>query len=440
MSAPDRATVKSDKIRTSNLSQRLQVANLRCANASESAHSYLQPLCSAFFLFVLLLVCGCNKHNGTEGPPGNARGAGGPMPVVAGVVEKKDVPIFLDGLGTVQAFNTVTVRSRVDGQVQNLGFTDGQDVRAGDLLVQLDPAPFQAQVSQAQGKKAQDEAQLTVAKITLARDLELLNSKILSQQEYDTQKAQVQQLDAAVQSDQAAIESAQVQLAYTKITSPIEGRTGIRMVDIGNIVRANDTTGVVVITQLKPISVLFTLPEFTLRQIQEQLTTGEKLETYVMDRSNNVVISKGELSVIDNQIDTSTGTIRLKASFANEDLKLWPGQFVNVRLRVDILKDGIVVPASVVQRGPDGTFAFVIDGDLKAEIRPIKVSQIQQNQALIAEGLNPGERVVVDGQYKLQSGSKVKLPEGGTNTTSATSAREHQKGQKKGGGAGKGPS
>lgn len=344
------------------------------------------------------------------GPGGRPAPGSAPIPVVPGIVTKQDVPIYLDGLGTVQAFNTVTVRSRVDGQVQRIAFVEGQEVKAGDLLAKIDPAPFQAQLDQNLAKKAQDEAQLSVARLTLQRDADLLAGKILAQQDYDTQKALVDQLAATVQGDQAAIDNARVQLAYTTITSPLAGRTGIRQVDQGNIVHASDSNGLVVITQLKPISVVFTLPEQNLGQIQQHLTAGEILAALAVDRDGKTTLGEGQLAVIDNQIDTSTGTIRLKAVFPNADLKLWPGQFVNVRLRLEIRTGCSVVPASVVQRGPEGTFAFVISNEV-AVVRPIKVApQIEGGMALVNEGLLPGERVVVDGQYKLQPGARVKLP------------------------------
>jgi multidrug efflux system membrane fusion protein len=333
-----------------------------------------------------------------------------PVPVVPGVVEQKDVPVFLDGLGTVQAFNTVTVHSRVDGQVMKIAFVEGQEVHAGDVLAQIDPAPFKAQLDQNVAKKAQDEAQSAIARLTLERDKELLNSKILAQQDYDTQKAMVDQLEATVRGDQALIDNARIQLGYTTITAPIEGRTGIRMIDQGNIVHATDSNGLVVITQLRPISISFTLPEQNLQQIQQHLPSAGSLTALAMDRENRATLSQGKIAVIDNQIDTTTGTIRLKATFANDDLKLWPGQFVNVRVLLET-RHGPVVPASVVQHGPNGDFAFVIAPDLTAQVRRIKVAQIDSGQALIEEGLAAGDRVVVDGQYKLQDGSKVKLPE-----------------------------
>jgi membrane fusion protein, multidrug efflux system len=371
------------------------------------------------FLFLLvaaaITVVAIRRHGAGQaekaGSISKRGGMGGfPVPIVPGKVELKDVPIYLDGLGTVQAFNTVTVHSRVDGQINKIAFTEGQDVHTGDLLAQIDPTPFQAQLDQSTAKKAQDEAQLAIARLTLTRDKELLASKILPQQDYDTQQATVDQLEATVRGDQAAIENAKVQLGYATITSPIDGRIGLRMIDQGNIVRANDTGGLVVITQLRPISVTFTLPEQNLQLIQQHNTQSGTLKTLALDRDNRSTLSEGKLAVIDNQIDITTGTIRLKAVFANEDLKLWPGQFVNVRLLLETRR-GSVVPASVIQRGPDGDFAFVIDSELKAQVRPIKVAQVDRGQALVEEGLKPGELIVVDGQYKLQPGSKVKLPE-----------------------------
>ena len=331
------------------------------------------------------------------------------MPIVAGVVSREDVPIFLDGLGTVRAFNTVTVRARVDGQVQKIAFAEGQAVRKGDVIAQIDPAPFQARLDQSLARKAEDEARLEIARITLKRDGELLDGKILSQQDFDTQQALVKQLEATVKGDQATVDDAKVQLEYTRITSPIDGRTGMRMVDEGNLVRANDSNGIVVITQLHPISVVFSLPEQSLGQIQERLATGAQLEVLSLDRDNTNVLGRGTLAVLDNQIDTSTGTLRLKATFPNDDLRLWPGQFINARLLLDTRKDGVVVPAQVVQHGPDGTYAYIIDADMTARVQPIKVALVQEGKALIDYGLQPGERVVVDGQYKLEPGSKVQI-------------------------------
>lgn len=337
----------------------------------------------------------------------NRGGGMGPVPVVAGKVTQKNVPIYLDGLGTVQAFNTVTVHVRVDGQLQKIVFSEGQEVHEGDLLAQIDPAPFQTQVEQAEAKKAQDEAQLANARADLKRNSDLLTQQIVSQQVFDTAQALVAQMAAAVKSDEAAISSAKVQLGYTKVVSPINGRTGIRLVDQGNIVHANDPNGLVVITQMKPISVVFTLPEQTLTSIQREIGRRQ-LAVLAMDRDNTTTLGEGALAVVDNQIDTSTGTVKLKGTFPNSDLKLWPGQFVNARLLLTTRTNGLVVPTSVIQRGPDGAYAFVIKQDQSVQIRPIKIGQIEAGEALIEEGLKAGERVVVDGQYKLQNGSKVK--------------------------------
>ncbi|MEY2427787.1 MAG: rane fusion protein multidrug efflux system [Verrucomicrobiota bacterium] len=367
-------------------------------------------VCVLLAIGALLGFRGCSAASAKK--KAAAAAAKGPPPVPVGVetVKQKDVPIYLDGLGTVQAFNTVTIRSRVDGQLDKVAFVEGQDVKIGDLLARIDPKPFETQVAQAEGKKAQDEAQLVNAKIQLKRDAELLFQKILAQQDYDTQKASADQFEAAVKSDQAAIDSAKVQLAYTTITSPLDGRTGVRQVDQGNIVHATDSNGLVVITQLRPISVAFTLPEQTLADIQKQMAQGE-LKVVAVDRDNSTVLDEGKLAVVDNEIDTTTGTIRLKASFPNANLKLWPGQFVNPRLLLTT-RQGVVVPESVIQRGPEGSYAFLIQGEqtnLTVKVQPIKVGPIEAGDALIEEGLQAGQRVVVDGQYRLQSGSRVKV-------------------------------
>ena len=338
-----------------------------------------------------------------------------PVPVVAGTVAQKDVPIYLGGIGTVQAFNTVTIHARVDGQVQKIGFTEGQDVHAGDLLAQIDPDPFRTALEQTVAKKGQDEAQLANARVDLKRYADLLANEGVTQQQYDTQKSLVDQLVATVNADQATIESAKVQLAYTTIVSPIDGRTGIRQVDAGNIVHANDNNGLVVITQLKPISVVFILPEQTLGSIQGQMrVAGADLPVLAVSQDNTTVLGEGKVAVIDNQIDPNSATIKIKATFPNTDLRLWPGQFVNARLLLNVRKDSAVVPDSVLQRGPEGAFAFVIKDDQTVEVRPVKVApqsgaQVGQGETVIETGLRPGERVVVDGQYKLQQGSRVKM-------------------------------
>lgn len=413
----------------------------RPSPTSPSAPPHRRGFPWATIILVLAIVVGVvfyfnHRKQGAAGEKGGPAGAGArgnfPVPVIIGTAVEKNMPIYLDGLGTVQAYNTVTVRTRVDGQLQKLAFTEGQDVRSGDLLAQIDPAPFQTQLEQATAKKAQDEAQLQLAKVELKRNEDLLKSKIVSQETYDTSKATVQQFEAAVLADQAAIDNAKVQLDYTTVRAPIEGRTGLRQVDQGNIIHATDTNGIVVLTQMKPISMIFTLPEQSLQDIKQHLSS-EPLKVLAMDRDNKNVLEEGALAVVDNQIDVATGTIRLKANFANEKVQLWPGQFTNARLLLTTRTNAVVVPASVVQRGPEGSYAFIVKPDMSVEMRPVKVGPIEQDQAIIEEGLKPGEKIVVDGQFKLQPGSKVKPAEAGGGSTNAPAADNvHKQGGKPG--------
>jgi multidrug efflux system membrane fusion protein len=344
---------------------------------------------------------------GPSGRRGSSMAGSGPVPVIAEKVAQKDIPIYLDGLGTVQAFNTVAVHTRIDGQLDKVLFFEGQDVKTGDLLAMVDQRPYQAALDQAIAKKAQDEAQLANAKVTLARNTDLLSKKVIDQQDFDTSKYQTDQFQAAVQADQASIESARTNLDYTQIKSPIDGRVGVRLIDVGNIVHAADANGIVVITQLQPISVLFTLPEENLPSILNAGGTNGGLKVAALDRGNTNILDDGTLAVVDNQIDQTTGTVKLKATFPNADLKLWPGKFVNARLVLSVAKDATVIPSSVVQRGPQGTYAYVIRSDKTVEMRPITVGQTEGNLALVEDGLKPGEEVVVDGQYKLQPGARV---------------------------------
>ncbi|WP_448207739.1 efflux RND transporter periplasmic adaptor subunit [Azospirillum sp. sgz302134] len=345
-------------------------------------------------------------------PAGGRRGGGNAVPVVAGTAGREDVPIWLDGIGTVQAFNSVVVRVRVDGELQQVAFTEGQTVKAGDVLARIDPRPLQAQLAQAEAKKAQDEAQLANARRDLDRNLNL--REYASKQQVDTQRAQVAQFEAQVRADQAAIETVQVQLNYTTITAPIGGRIGIRGVDQGNMLRAGDSNGLVTITQVQPIAVLFTLPEQDLPAVLNAQAAGA-VKVVALDRAGRAPLGEGTLSVVDNQIDPGTATVKLKATFPNDPQKLWPGQFVNVRLLAATRKDGTVVPATVVQRGPQGTYAYMIKEDQTVEQRPIKVARTEGGKALIDEGLKPGDRVVVDGQYRLQPGSRVNASEAAPN-------------------------
>jgi multidrug efflux system membrane fusion protein len=338
-----------------------------------------------------------------EGPPPATPG----VPVVSGTVKAEDVQILKTGIGTVQAFNAVTVHVRVDGQLDKVAFTEGQEVKAGDVLAQIDPRPFQAALAQAVATKAKDDALLANARRDLTRDEGLIGKQFVSQQTLDTQRALVDQSVAQVAIDQATIDNAKVNLAYTTITSPLDGLTGIRLVDQGNIVHATDTTGLVVITQTHPISLIFTLPENLLDSINQARAGGQKLTVYAYSSDDTIKLGEGKLALIDNQIDQTTGTIKLKATFDNPDNALWPGEFVTAHLLLATRKGGLTVPTQSVQRGPNGTFVWVIKPDSTAEMREVKVGQINGNTALVDKGLTAGESIVVDGQYKVKIGIKV---------------------------------
>ncbi len=331
-----------------------------------------------------------------------------PIPVVAAMTRAQDVPVYVTGIGAVQAFNTVTVKVRVDGELQKVSFTEGQDVKAGDVLAQIDPRPFAASLAQAQAAKAKDMAQLNNAKMDLERYKTLVAKNAASQQTLDTQTAQVAQYEAAVQGDQAAIDSAEVQLGYTTIKAPISGRTGVRLVDQGNIVRATDTTGVVVITQVKPISVIFAMPQDRLDELVAAMAHGP-VAVLAFKRDGTTQLGTGKVELIDNQIDSSTGTLRVKATFPNDDLKLWPGAFVNVQVQVRMLTAAVTLPAQVVQRGADGLFVYVIKPDDTVEKRTVTLGPTTAGTSVIASGLKLDERVVVDGQLRLTPGAKVSV-------------------------------
>ena len=328
------------------------------------------------------------------------------IPVTTTLVQRQDVPIFLSGIGTVRAFNIVTVKTRVDGHLESIAFVEGQEVAEGDLLAQIDPRPFRAQLAQAQAAKASNEAKLANARLDYQRSSTLATRDYATKQTVDTQRALVAQLEAAVQGDQAAIDNADVQLGYTTIVSPISGRTGMRLVDRGNIVRSTDANGLVVITQLQPISVVFSLPQDVLFEVTREMSAGPlKVLAYNWDSSTR--LAEGALTLIDNQVDAATGTIRLKATFDNKDNALWPGQFVHARLLLRTRQDVVTVPTQVVQRGPRGPFAFVVKADQSVEQRSIKVSYSREGISIIDEGLAVGDQVVLDGQYKLRAGTRV---------------------------------
>jgi multidrug efflux system membrane fusion protein len=322
-------------------------------------------------------------------------------------VKRADVPVYLEGLGTIQAFNTVTVTARVDGELQKLSFEEGQMVKKGELLAQIDPRPFQAALAQAQAAKAKDEAQLQSAQADLERYLTLAPENLASKQTLDAQRAMVAGLEAQIKGDQANIDNAQTQLHYTTITSPIEGRTGIRRVDVGNNVRATDTNGIVVVTQLQPISLIFTLPEDALGAITGALSAG-RVQVTALSRDGTTELDRGTVSLVDNQIDQSTGTIRVKAVFPNAQDRLWPGQYVDARVLVRTDRGALTIPSAAVQRGPDGMFAYVVKADRTVEARPLKVGEESGSVYVIQEGLRDGERVVTSNQYRLQPGAHVK--------------------------------
>jgi membrane fusion protein, multidrug efflux system len=337
---------------------------------------------------------------------GRFGGDTGPVPVLVANATRADVPVYLDGVGTTKALNTVTVRSQVDGKLIEVDFKEGQDVARGDVLARIDPTTFKAALTQAVAKKAQDQALLTNAKNDLARYEQLAATNAINRQQADTQRSLVAQYTAQVDADQGAIESAQATLAYTTIQSPIDGRTGIRQVDEGNIIHASDTTGIVVLTQLKPISVFFNLPQQDIPQVNAGMGKGP-LSVDAQQSDNDAVIDHGMLRVVDNQVDSSTGTVKLKAEFPNANLQLWPGQFVNVRLLIDTLKQAVVIPTGAVQRGPNGTFVYVVKDDNTASIRQITVQKQDEAQTVISKGLEPPERVVTTGFARLTDNAKV---------------------------------
>ena len=339
--------------------------------------------------------------------------ASGPVPVLVAPVTRANVPVYIDAVGTTKALNMVTVRPQVDGKLNSVNFKEGQDVKKGDVLARIDPTIYKAQLDQALAKKAQDEAQLANAKNDLARYIKLAATNAINKQQADTQRALVAQYAAQIQADEGAIENAQATLGYTTITAPISGRTGIRMVDEGNIVHASDaSSAIVVITQLKPITVVFNLPQQQLDRVNSAFEKGP-LEVDALRPANNSVIEQGTLKVIDNQVDSSTGTVKLKAEFANPNLQLWPGQFVNVRLKIDTLKNVVVIPTGAVQRGPDGTFVYVVKPDHTASMRKIVVEKQDEMQTVIKSGLMPPERVITTGFARLTDGAKVTFGQNG---------------------------
>ena len=379
---------------------------------------------SRWWVWLLLLVIvaggywyyrGRNSQADAAAAGGKGPGGGGAMgapgsfvvPVVVATATKGDLPVFLNGLGNVTAFNTVTVRSRVDGQIVKINFVEGQNVTAGQALVEIDPRPFQVQLEQAEGQLTKDQAQLKDVQVDYERFKLLFKEGVIPKQQLDTQQAQVGTFEGAIKADNATIDNAKLQITYSHITAPISGRVGLRLVDMGNMVHATDTNGLLVITQLQPIATLFSLPQDQLPQVMARMKKGAPISVEAYDRDNTTKLATGKLLTIDNQIDTTTGTYKLKAVFDNAKNELFPNQFVNVHLLVDTKKNVVLVPTTAILRGPQGTYVFAVGLDNKVKIHIVSLAEANGNITGISSGLNPGDVVVTDGQDKLQEGSKV---------------------------------
>jgi membrane fusion protein, multidrug efflux system len=362
---------------------------------------------------VAALIWSYSRHGAQAA---NTHAAPTAVPVDAATVERSDVPGYLEGLGTVQAFYTVKVTARVDGQLDTVAFTEGETLKKGQLLAQIDPRPFKAALDQALAQRAKDDAQLANAQRDMDRYMLLAPQDLASKQTVDTQRATLSQAQAQLKGDDATIENARTQLSYTTITAPINGRTGIRQVDPGNIVHAADTGGIVVMTQIQPISVMFTLPEDEVPKMTEALSHGTP-SVVALARDDGTVLDSGTVALLDNQIDQTTGTIRVKATFPNTHQLLWPGEFVTARVLVNVHKQALTIPAAALQRGPDGMFAYVVQSDSTVGVRPLKVTLLDENTVIVDSGLNAGERVVTTNVYRLEPGTTVRI-------NSATAARK----------------
>jgi len=388
-----------------------------------------------WFLIIMVLVGGGyfyykSSDSGESKAAPAPRGRGfslGPVSVAVAPAIKENVPYYLSGLGSVTPFNTVTVKSRVDGQLQKVHFKEGQFVHEGELLAEIDPRPYQVALEQMQGQLFRDQAQLNNARVDYSRYDQLHKEGVVAQQQVDTQNAMVGQLEGAVRADQAQIDNEKLQLVYCKITAPLSGRVGLRLVDQGNMIRATDPNGLVVITQVQPIATLFTLPEDSLQEVIRHMK-NEQLAVEAYSRDDQTKLATGKLVTIDNQIDPTTGTVRLKAVFDNHDLSLWPNQFVNIRLMLTVRKDAIVIPLAAIQRGTQGTYVYTVKNG-HARLQPVKVDLTQGNISLIASGVAEGDQVVVDGQDRLQDGSAVEAhsssPNGAAGVPNADSGQRN---------------
>ncbi len=383
---------------------------------------------AAVVLFVVVASVSCSSGN-TEAPRAAQKGTSAMpgVPVVAAEVRKGDLPVYLSGLGTVTPLNIVTVKTRVDGELTKVLFKEGQVVGKGELLAEIDPRPFQVQLTQAEGALARDQAQLENARLDLERYKDLVKHDLIPKQQLDTQDSLVHQNEGAVKADQGQIDNAKLQLTYSRITAPISGRIGLRQVDPGNIVHATDANGLAVITQMQPIAIIFSLPEDNLSQVLNKLRNGAKLPVEAYDRDQTQKLTTGALLTVDNQIDPSTGTVKLKAEFPNGKNELFPNQFVNARLIIDVKRAVLIIPSPAVQRGPQGTFVYVVKADQTAEMRPVVLGVTQEGQSSIASGLTAGELVVVDGADRLRDGSKVEVkgPAGSGSAPNASPMNKH---------------
>jgi len=390
-------------------------------------------ICACFAL--ILGGCGhtsadSKQKGGGAGKGGRGGGAQMTIPVAVAKAEVRDLPILLNGLGSVDAFNTVAVKSRIDGQLIKVNVKEGQEVKQGELLAEIDPRPYEVQLSQTQATLFKDQAALKDARLNLERFQQLYKDGVISKQQFDTQGSLEAQLDGAVRADQAQVDTVKLNLVYTRITAPVSGRIGLRQIDVGNIVHASDPNGLLIITQLQPIAVIFSLPQDNLQAVSQHMRNG-KLPVDAYSRDDQTKIASGFLTTIDNQIDVTTGTGKLKAVFENRDRSLWPNQFVNVHLLLEVKKNNTVVPSAAIQRGPQGTYVFVVKPDNTAEMRNVAVSISQGNLTAISQGLKPGESVVTDGQDKLQPGTKVAVREpgaGGQNSGQSDGRNAGQRG------------